>query len=51
MDTLIYMYREGIELHLFGEIPKNSSLAAEVLNDYGYATHTDAAGSSTYTGG
>jgi hypothetical protein len=29
-----------------GEIPKNSSLAAEVLNDYGYATDTDAVDAS-----
>jgi hypothetical protein len=32
--------------HSGEEIPKNSSLAAEVLNDYGYATDTDAADAS-----
>jgi hypothetical protein len=30
-----------------GEIPKNSSLAAELLNDYGYATHKDAVDASS----
>jgi arylsulfatase len=32
-----------------GEIPKNSSLAAEVLNDYGYATDTNDYGYATDT--